>query len=113
MDSVLGQPSRVIFCSRFTVLTDELCKIQKETKTLVVSCLTGIIANLITTEDIKTSLEKAMQSIGAVMRGLVRNNPGLRIMIANCTPRETTDFETHSKFALVHIKRYLIKVKPK
>jgi hypothetical protein len=42
--------------------TDELSKIQKETKSLVISCLTGIVANLI-----KTALEKAMLSVGAIM----------------------------------------------
>jgi hypothetical protein len=102
MEHILGMPSRFIFCGRYTILTDELSKVGKETSTLIISCLTGIVANLLSTSDVKTAIEKAMGSIGAMLREKVRANPGLKIIVAHCTPRTTPDFEIHSKFALVH-----------
>jgi len=70
---------------------------------LVISCLTGIVASLTTAPDVKTALERAMMSLGAVLREMVRNNVGARVYIAPCLPRDIPDFGTHSSFALVTI----------
>ncbi len=51
--------------------------------------------------DAKTAIKKAMSSIGAMLRDLVRTHAGLRIIEAHCTPRDIQDFEVHSKFAMV------------
>ncbi len=103
MESILGQPSRFTFCSRFSVLTDELSTLQKDTTILVISCLTEIVANLLSSTDQKTAIEKAMSSIGSILRDLTRNNPRLRILIVHCTPRGIpADYDAHSKFAMVN-----------
>ncbi len=101
MESILGQTSRFIYCTRYTVLTDELSKLTKETKTLVISCMSAIVSNLTNSEDVKVALETAMTSLGAMLRELIRDSPGLRIIVVHCTPRGTQDFETHSTFAMV------------
>jgi hypothetical protein len=102
MEHILGMPSRFIFCGRYTILTDELSKVGKETNVLVISCLTGIVANLLSTSDVKTAIEKAMTSIGALLREMTKNFPELRILVAHCTPRSIQDFDTHAKFAMVN-----------
>jgi hypothetical protein len=101
MEHILGMPSRFILCGRYTILTDELSKLTKETSTLVISCLTGIVANLLSTADVKNAIEKAMSSIGAMLRELTRTLPDLKIIVAHCTPRTVQDFDTHAKFAMV------------
>jgi hypothetical protein len=98
---LLGMPSRFVFCGRYTILTDELSKLTKDTSTLVISCLTGIVSNLMSSSDVKLAIEKAMGSIGAMLRDLVRKRLGLRIIVAHCTPRDIQDFDVHSKFAMV------------
>jgi hypothetical protein len=105
MESILGQPARFTFCARYSVLTDELSKLEKETGVLVISCLTDIVANLLLSSDVKKALEKAMTLIGSLLRDLTRTNPRLRILVVHCTPRGIPkDFEGHSKFAMVVIK---------
>ena len=102
MEHIVGQPSRFVLCNRFTLLTDELSKLSRDTtKTVVVSCLTNIVATLATASDTKSAIEKAMASLGAVLRDVVRTNAGIRVFVAPCTPRTTTDFESHAEFALV------------
>jgi hypothetical protein len=101
MEHILGMPSRFILCGRYTILTDELSKLTKETNTLVISCLTGIVANLLSTADVKSAIEKAMSSIGAMLRELTRTLPDLKILVAHCTPRTVQDFDNHAKFAMV------------
>jgi hypothetical protein len=105
MENILGQPSRFIYCTRFTVLTDELSKLTKDTSTLVISCLASVVSNLTTSADVKTALETAMTSLGSMLRELVSEQPGLRVIIVHCTPRGTPDFETHSTFAMVISKK--------
>jgi hypothetical protein len=106
MELILGQQSRVVACSRFTVLSDELTKITaNDTKVVIISCLTNIVLSLMTTQDIKTSVEKAMNTLGSVIRTVVAASHGnIKILVAPCTPRTTVDFSIHSKYALV---RYL------
>lgn len=108
MEYILGQPTRFALCSRYTVLTDEISKLTRDnTRTLVISCLTGIVASLTTAQDVKVALEKAMTSLGAVLREMVRTNVGCKVYIAPCTPRDVQDFGTHSSFALVLRKEKL------
>jgi hypothetical protein len=64
---------------------------------------TGIVATLSTAPDEKSAIIKAMTSLVAVMRELVRTNAGIRVFIAPCTPRTTPDFETQSSFAIVSL----------
>lgn len=102
MEHILGQPSRFIYCSRYTILSDELSKLtQDTTKTLIISCLTPIVASLAASAEAKKAIEKGMSTLGAMMRELSRTNAGMRVFIAPCTPRGTPDYETHSTFALV------------
>jgi hypothetical protein len=105
MQHILGQTSRFSYCTRFTVLTDELSKMTKETNTLVISCMASVVSNLVnqTSGDVKTALETAMTSIGSMLRDLVRSHAGLRVIVVHCTPRGTPDYETHSTFAMVII----------
>jgi hypothetical protein len=77
MEHILGMPSRFILCGRYTILTDELSKLNKDTTTLVISCLTGIVSNLLSSSDVKTAIEKAMSSIGALLCDLIRQLPEL------------------------------------
>jgi hypothetical protein len=104
MESILGQTSRFIYCTRYTVLTDELSKLTKATTTLVISCMAGVVSNLTTSPDVKTALETAMTSIASMLRDLIRSQPGLRVIVVHCTPRNTPDYETHSTFAMVNNK---------
>jgi hypothetical protein len=101
MEHLLGGPSRFIFCGRYTILTDELSKLSKETNTLIISCLTNIVSNLLSSSDVKLAIEKGMSSIGAMLGDLSRDQPRMKIIVAHCTPRTTPDFDTHSKFAMV------------
>jgi hypothetical protein len=83
-------------------LTDEISKLTREnTRTLLVSCLTGIIANLASAQDVKGAIEKAMTSLGAILKEMVRTNVGARAFVAPCTPRNVQDFSTHANFAMV------------
>jgi hypothetical protein len=96
----------MIHCTKYMALTDELSKLNHDIKTrfLVISSLTGIVFSLMTgTSDVKSALEKAMGSLGAVMRDLMRSNVGIRIFVAPCTPRNLPDFQEHSRYALVNI----------
>ena len=99
----MGKPSRFIQCTRFTLLTNELSKLTiHDTSVVVVSCLTGIVLSLAATQDSKSSVEKAMGMLSSVIRDLVRSSGGqIKVLIAPCTPRSTSDFATHSRFALV------------
>ncbi len=103
MEHLLGQPIRFIHSNRYTTLTDELSKLATETHTraLVISSLTNIVVNLTTVSDIRSAIEKAMSSLGAVIRDLVRTNVHLRVVVGPCTPRTIPDFREHAKYALV------------
>ncbi len=103
VESLLGQPARFIHCTRYTTLTDELSRLATESNTryLVISSLTNIVVNLTTVSDIKSAIEKAMSSLGAVIRDLVRTHVDLRIIIGPCTPRTIKDFKEHARYALV------------
>ncbi len=103
VEGILGQPIRFIHCTRYTTLTDELSKLAIDTsvKYLVVSSLTNIVVNLTTVSDIRSAIEKAMSSLGAVVRDLVRTHVDLRVFIGPCTPRTIKDFKEHAQYALV------------
>ncbi len=60
-----------------------------------------MVLNLMNATDVKTAIEKGMNSLGAVIREAVRSNVGLRVFVAPCTPRNTQGFIDHARFALV------------
>lgn len=105
MELILGQPSSFIHCTKFTSLTEEICKVQSHVKVLVISCLSGIIGSVGSTSDAKSALEKAMTMLGSALYDVVRYRQGtIRIFIAPPTPRPTPDFKSHVKYALVCLK---------
>jgi hypothetical protein len=101
----LGQPTRFIHCTRYTTLTDEISRLATESNTrfLVISSLTNIVVNLTTVSDVKAAIEKAMSSLGAVIRDLVRTQSDLRVFIGPCTPRTIENFKEYARYALVLI----------
>jgi hypothetical protein len=74
---------------------------ESSTRFLVISSLTNIVVNLTTVSDIRAAIEKAMSSLGAVVRDLVRTHADLRVVIGPCTPRTIPDFKEHAKYAMV------------
>ncbi len=110
MENILGQASKFIYCSRITVLTEELSRVGKEITTLVVSCFSGIVSSMMNSADVKTGLEQTMTSVGMMFLELVRSRPKMRVIAVHCTPRDLTDYNTHSAFAMVirKWKLYLI-----
>jgi hypothetical protein len=97
------QPARFIHCSRYTTLTDELSRLATDShiRYLVISSLTNIVVNLTTVSENKSAIEKAMSSLGAVIRDLVRTHVDLRVIIGPCTPRTIKDFKDHARYAMV------------
>ncbi len=87
MEGILGQPSKFIHCTKYTVLTDELSRLlnEKTTKVVVISCLTNIVVGLTGTSEIPKAIERAMGSLGMVIKDVLRNNTGLRVFITQCT----------------------------
>lgn len=71
MELILGQPSSFVHCTRFTTLTEEICKVQSHVKVLVVSCLSGIIGSLGETSDAKVALSKSMTMLGSALYDVV------------------------------------------
>jgi hypothetical protein len=110
VENILGQASKFIYCSRITVLTEELSRVGKEITTLVVSCFSGIVSSMMNSADVKTGLEQTMTSVGMMFLELVRSRPKMRVIAVHCTPRDLTDYNTHSAFAMVirKWKLYLI-----
>lgn len=102
MELILGQPSQFIYCTKFTSLTEEICKIQSHVKVLIISCLSGIIGTLGGAQDSKTALERSMTMLGSALYDVVRyRQNSIRIFIAPATPRPAADFETNVKFSMV------------
>ncbi len=89
MEAILGQPSRFVHCTRYTGLTDELSRLMNDrtTKIVVISSLTNILVGLTGASEIPKAIEKAMGSLGAVVKDVLRSNTGLRVFISQCTPR--------------------------
>lgn len=106
MELILGQASQFMYCSKFTTLTEEVCRIQSHVRVVVVSCLSGIVHNLCSAIDTKGAIEKAMSMLGSALYDVVRHRQGsIRIFVAPCTPRNTPDFQNQSKFAIVRVQR--------
>jgi hypothetical protein len=104
MEALLGHQSRFIHCTRFTGLTDELSRLCGDinTKVVIISCLTGSLVGLATgSSEIPKNIEKAMGTLGTVIRELARTNIALRIIVAPCTPRNIPEFKDHANHALV------------
>lgn len=105
MELILGQPSQFIYCTKFTTLTEEICKVQAHVKVLVISCLSGIIGSIGATNDAKSTLEKTMTMLGSALYDVVRYRQGsIRIFVAPPTPRPSADFKAHVKYALVRTR---------
>lgn len=102
MELILGQPSQFVYCTKFTSLTEEICKLSSNVKVLVISCLSGIIGTLGASSDSKGALERSMTMLGSALYDVVRYRGSIRIFIAPPTPRPTTDFDTHVKYSLVN-----------
>lgn len=107
MELILGQPSQFIYCTRFTVLTEELCKIQSHVKVLVISCLSGIIHSLGSNAESKVALERGMTMLGTALYDVVRHRQNsIRIFIAPSTPRASKDFQSFNTYAMVIVKKF-------
>ena len=88
MEYILGQPTRFLHCTRFTILTDELANLDSDVKIVVISCLTDIIETIGSTAEPTSALEKAMRMIDTAMFALCSHRGGsIKIFIAPCTPR--------------------------
>jgi hypothetical protein len=104
MEHFLGQPSNYVHCTRFTTLTDEISVVAHNVKVLVISCLSGIVHSLSSSQDSKSAIIKGMDMLAAVCHSLIVQRGGaVRIFFAPCTPKRVPDFQTHSTFALVII----------
>ncbi len=105
MSTILGQPARFVYCTRYTSLTDELSKLSIDltTRVVVISNLTGIVMNLTGTSEVMQSIEKAMGTLAAAIRELVLSNASIRVFISPCTPRNMPNFQEYSNHALVRL----------
>lgn len=103
MEVLLGEKSRFILCTKPTSLTDEICKQDNfhQVSILIVSCLSGIISSLFSHMDAKRNIEKGMTMLGGTVADLVAMNPGLRVYIAQPTPRLGEDYSNAKKYAMV------------
>ena len=104
MEKILGQPTRVVFCSRFTSLSEELSKVTlcPNTKIIAISCLSSIVEKIMQSSEIKAGLERAMMLIGNMIHEVHQAKKGsIRIFIAPCTPRKIIDYNIHSRYAMV------------
>jgi hypothetical protein len=108
MESILGQPSRFSHCTRYTALTDELSRLTGDTvtKVVVISNLTGILVNLYGASDVTKAIEKAMGTLGVVIKELIRSTVGLRIFIGPCTPRNLEGFKEKATLMLVRLMEF-------
>ncbi len=103
IDAILGQPSRFVYCSRYTGLTDELSRLTNDTDTkiVVISCLTSIVVNLTTTSDVPAAIDKAMGTLGMVIKDVVRNSSRIKMYISRCTTRNIQNFDEYASMSLV------------
>ena len=99
----MGQPSRFVHCTRYTGLTDELSRLMNDrtTKIVVISSLTNILVGLTGASEVPKAIEKAMGSLGAVIKDVLRTNSGIRVFISQCTPRNIEGFRDYATLALV------------
>ncbi len=107
----MGQPTRFVHCTRYTGLTDELSRMTNDTNTkiVVISSLTNIVVGLTGASEIPKAIEKAMRSLGAVIKDVLRTNTGMRVFISRCTPRNIQGFGECSNLAMVsdeHTRAY-------
>jgi len=104
MEAFLGQKSRFVLCTRYTTLTEELSKLATcpDTKILVVSCLSSIVEKLSQAQESKLGIERAMIMVGNLFHEIYKLKKGaIRIMVAPFNPRQSPDYETHTRFAMV------------
>ena len=104
MEPILGQPTRFVLCSRFTSLSEELSKVTScpHTKIIIISCLSNIVENLCTSSDPKVGIKRAMLLIVNQLHEVTRMFRGsVRIFVGLCLPRNTANYSTLSKMAIV------------
>jgi len=102
VEQLLGQPSRSIYCSKLSSVLEAISTLSSNIKVVVISCLSGIVGTCAEGSDPKTAIEKAMTLIGNGLFSLsTQRQHGIRIFIAPCTPRQSADFPTHNKLAMV------------
>jgi hypothetical protein len=94
-----------VYCTKYTGLTDEISRLTSDetTKIVVISSLTGIVVNLTSTSDIPEAIEKAMGTLGMVIKDLVRNNTRMKVFVSRCTPRNIPNFDEYAIQAMVTI----------
>ena len=103
MELILGHQSRFRLCSGFTVLASELHEIQSDIKSVIISCLSGIIYKMSRSPDPKTAIERSMEMLGNGINQLnTRCHGSVRVIVCQATPRLSPDFKTHHQFAMVN-----------
>jgi hypothetical protein len=68
------------------------------------------VVGLTGASEIPKAIEKAMGSLGAVIRDVLLNSTGMRIFIARCTPRNLSNFNEYAQQALVSRKIMFLKL---
>lgn len=102
MEQILGQPTKFQRCTKLSSLTEIVSTVDSSIEVVVISCMTGIVATMCGSGDVKGTIVRSMTMLGASLRDLCRHRlENLQVFVAPCTPRTTTDFQTHSKFAMV------------
>jgi hypothetical protein len=107
MEHILGQPTRFVLSSCFTSLSEELSKVGSctHTKVIIISCLSNIVENLVSSADVKVGIERAMLLIGNQLHEVSRLQRGaVRIFVGPCLPRNTQNYSIHAKSAVVSLK---------
>jgi hypothetical protein len=100
----LGQPTKFQRCTKLSTLTEIVSTVDSSVEVVVISCMTGIIATMCSSGDVKGTIVRSMTMLGVSLRDLCRHRlENLQVFIAPCTPRTMTDFQTHSKFAMVNL----------
>lgn len=89
MELILGQSSQIVHCTKFTSLTEEICKIPSHLRVVVISCLSGILNSLLSASDTKVALEWAMMMLGSDLFDVVRHHRHGSIRFIHCTTDST------------------------
>ncbi len=108
MDTLLGQPVRSVYCSKYSSLMEATSNLSSDVKVLIVSCLGGIVASLAESPDSKRAIKKGMTVLGnGLFSFAMQRNSNIRIFVAPCTPRNSKDFSAHNKYAMVDLLSFL------
>lgn len=111
MERILGEPSRTVICTKFSSLTDELCKIPNgnTVSVVIVSCLSSILERIVAASEVKSGIERAMLMVGNLFHDIHRVQHGkVKILVGPILPRNLMDWTTHSRYALVISQEVII-----